>query len=69
MHAKEDIAISEQFRFVIDMCGTPIGCIDLHDYSWAKEMAGVGVVLLKEYRRKGFAKEALLLLIKYALIY
>ena len=65
-HAKEDIAISEQFRFVIDMDGLAVGCIDLYEYNWIKQTAGVGIVILKEYRRKGFAKQALVSLIKYA---
>ena len=64
-HAKEDIAISEQFRFVIDMNGIAVGCIDLYEYNWVKQKAGVGIVILKKYRRKGFAKQALKLLIKY----
>jgi diamine N-acetyltransferase len=65
-HAKQDIAIAEQFRFVIDWQGKAIGCIDLYEYSFKKQNAGVGIVILKEYRRKGFAKQSLTLLIKYA---
>jgi len=65
-HAKQDIAIAEQFRFVIDWQGKAIGCIDLYEYNFKKQKAGVGIVILKEYRRKGFAKQSLTLLIKYA---
>ena len=65
-HAKEDIAIAEQFRFVIDWQGKAIGCIDLYEYNFKRQNAGVGIVILKEYRRKGFARQALTLLIKYA---
>ena len=65
-HAAEDIAIAEQFRFVIDYQGKAIGCIDLYKYNFKKENAGVGIVILKKYRRKGFAKQSLTLLIKYA---
>jgi diamine N-acetyltransferase len=65
-HAKLDIAIAEQFRFVIDCQGKAIGCIDLYEYNFKKQNAGVGIVILKEYRRKGFAKQSLTLLIKYA---
>jgi len=65
-HAKEDIAIAEQFRFVIDWQGKAIGCIDLYEYNFKKQNAGVGIVILKQYRRKGFAKQSLTLLIKYA---
>jgi diamine N-acetyltransferase len=65
-HAKQDIAIAEQFRFVIDWQGKAIGCIDLYEYNFKKQNAGVGVVILKKFRRKGFAKQSLTLLIKYA---
>jgi len=65
-HAKQDIAIAEQFRFVIDYQGKAIGCIDLYEYNFKKQSAGVGVVILKEYRRRGFAKQSLTLLINYA---
>ena len=65
-HAKQDIAIAEQFRFVIDWQGKAIGCIDLYEYNFKRQNAGVGIVILKEYRRKGFAKQSLALLIKYA---
>ncbi|CAI8376055.1 MAG: Spermidine N(1)-acetyltransferase [Cryomorphaceae bacterium] len=65
-HATEDIAISEQFRFVIDWNGKAVGCIDLYDYNFIKQNASVGIVILKQYRRKGFAKQSLTLLIKYA---
>ena len=65
-HAKQDIAIAEQFRFVIDWQGKAIGCIDLYEYNFKRQNAGVGIVILKQYRRKGFAKQSLTLLIKYA---
>ena len=65
-HATEDISISKQFRFVIDWNGKAIGCIDLYDYNFKKKNAAVGIVILKEYRKKGFAKQSLTLLIKYA---
>ena len=65
-HAKQDIAIAEQFRFVIDWKGKAIGCIDLYEYNFKRQNAGVGIVILKQYRRKGFAKQSLTLLIKYA---
>ena len=63
-NAKQDIATAGQFRFVIDMENTPIGFIDLFDY--ITNSAGVGVIIVKNYRRRGFSKEALELLIDYA---
>ena len=63
-NAKTDISISKQYRFVIDLKNTPIGFIDLFDYT--RKSAGVGVIITKKYRNKGFAKEALNLLTDYA---
>ena len=63
-NAKQDIATAGQFRFVIDFRNTPIGFIDLFDYT--TDSAGVGVIIVKNYRRRGFSKEALELLIDYA---
>ena len=63
-NAKQDIATAGQFRFVIDFENTPIGFIDLFDYT--TNSAGVGVIIAKNYRRRGFSKEALELLIDYA---
>jgi len=63
-NAKQDIATAGQFRFVIDLENTPIGFIDLFDYT--TNSAGVGVIIAKNYRRRGFAKEALQLLSIYS---
>ena len=65
-NARQDILIAEQYRFIIDLKGTPIGCIDLYDYNWEKQIAGVGIVVCKSYRKRGYAKEALLQLIEYS---
>ena len=63
-NAKQDITNAGQFRFVIDFENTPIGFIDLFDYT--TNSAGVGVIIAKNYRRRGFAKEALHLLSIYS---
>jgi diamine N-acetyltransferase len=63
-NAKQDIATVGQFRFVIDLENTPIGFIDLFDYT--TNSAGVGVIIAKNYRRRGLAKEALKLLSIYS---
>tara|TARA_B100001250_G_scaffold379384_1_gene370015 strand:+ start:93 stop:569 length:477 start_codon:yes stop_codon:yes gene_type:complete len=62
--ASIDIEVAKQYRFVITLNTVPIGLIDLFDYTIVK--AGVGVIIKKEYRNKGFAKEALELLILYS---
>ena len=63
-NAKQDIITAGQYRFVIDFRNTSIGFIDLFDYT--TNSAGVGVIIVKNYRRRGFSKEALELLIDYA---
>ena len=65
-NAKTDITVAKQYRFVIDLNSTPIGFIDLFDYT--TDSAGVGVIITKDYRNKGFAKEALNLLTDYAFV-
>jgi len=63
-NAKTDIKIAKQYRFVIDLNSTPIGFIDLFDYT--TNSAGVGIIIAESYRNKGFAKQALHLLTDYA---
>jgi len=63
-NAKTDIKIDKQYRFVIDLNSIPIGFIDLFNYN--TDSAGIGVIIAKDYRNKGFAKEALGLLSDYA---
>ena len=63
-NSKTDIKVAKQYRFVIDLNSTPIGFIDLFDYT--ADSAGVGVIIAKNYRNKGFAKHALHLLNDYA---
>ena len=62
-NAKTDIKVAKQYRFVIDLNRVPIGFIDLFDYT--VDSAGVGVIISKDYRNKGFAKEALTLITNY----
>ena len=46
---------------------TPVGCIDLFDFDPLHQRAGVGVLIAKvENREKGYASEALHLLISHA---
>ena len=63
-NAKQDILLAKQSRFVIEYNSKVIGFIDLFDYDEFK--ASVGVLIVKEYQNRGFAKQALLLLINHA---
>jgi diamine N-acetyltransferase len=65
-NTKTDISLAKQYRFVIDLNSTPIGFIDIFNYT--NDSAGMGVIITEKYRKKGFAKEALNLLTDYAFI-
>jgi diamine N-acetyltransferase len=59
-----DIADIGQYRFVIEYKKEPIGFIDLFDYSISS--ASIGIIIDVKHRRKGFATQAIRLLINYA---
>jgi diamine N-acetyltransferase len=68
MNAHQDIYTIKQLRLMIDLKsgGVSIGSIDLFDFDPAHLRAGIGILILKEYRGKGYASEALDLIIKYS---
>jgi len=65
--AHQDIYSVKQLRLII--CANenkPVGCIDLFDFEPNHLRAGIGVLIAeKSERRKGYASEALELLIEY----
>lgn len=67
-----DIYETKQLRLMIDLKNEgdfdqTIGCIDLFDFDPFHERAGVGILIAyNQHRRKGFAQNALKLLIEYA---
>jgi diamine N-acetyltransferase len=65
--AHQDIFTAKQLRLVICLpSGSPIGCIDLFDFDPLNLRAGVGVLIAAAADRgKGYASEALALLIDY----
>lgn len=69
--ANHDIYSSKQLRMMIDLVSpddetSTIGSIDLFDFEPTHRRAGVGILILKEFRGKGYASEALDLLTDYA---
>lgn len=69
--ANHDIYSSKQLRMMIDLVvpvneTVTIGSIDLFDFEPTHHRAGVGILILKDYRGKGYASEALDLLVDYA---
>ncbi len=65
--AHQDIYSVKQLRLMIcDKQNKPVGCIDLFDFEPSHLRAGIGVLIAdKTERRKGYASEALELLIDY----
>jgi diamine N-acetyltransferase len=63
-----DIYTSKQLRLVICECsnGKPIGLVDLFDFSPKHLRANIGMLIHTDYRKNGYASEALQLLIDYA---
>ena len=62
-----DIYEAKQLRLVItDFKMNTIGLIDLFDIDFKNNRAGVAIIINEKMRNKGFAKEALEMLIKYS---
>lgn len=63
-----DIYTTKQLRLIIETENkNAIGCIDLYDFNPLHLRAGIGILIsAAEHRRKGYAGEALDILIKYA---
>ncbi len=66
-----DIYQAKQLRLMIDYCkiaaAETIGAIDLFDFDPMHKRAGIGILISEEkYRNRGFASEALKLLINYS---
>ncbi|PID94045.1 MAG: GNAT family N-acetyltransferase [Bacteroidetes bacterium] len=69
MNAQQDIYTAKQLRLMIDTNDEnprTIGCVDLFDFDPTNRRAGIGILIDKEERGKGFGKEALEILIDYA---
>lgn len=58
-----DISIAKQFRYLIDFQDTPVGFIDLFDYTI--DSVNVGIIISEDFRNRGFGKEALDIMIDY----
>ena len=66
-NAHLDIFTTKQLRLMIVKDGLSIGTIELFDYDPVNSRPGIGILIAQENeRRKGYAKEALKLMIEYA---
>ena len=69
-NAHQDIYEAKQYRFVICTTDdTPIGMIDLFDFDPQHRRVGLGILIIPSYQGKGFASEALELIIDYTFTY
>lgn len=71
MNSQHDIYSERQLRLMIDLAISKtskktIGCIDLFDFDPLNRRAGIGILIIPQEREKGFAAEALGLLIHYS---
>jgi len=70
-NAHQDIYEAKQLRLVIEenSSSKPAGLIDLFDYSPRHKRAGIGILIIEDQQLKGYASEALDLLIEYSFKY
>jgi diamine N-acetyltransferase len=66
----DDIYTAKQLRLMIDLHvedpERTIGCVDLFDFDPAHMRAGIGIMIIEPERGKGYASEALDLILDYA---
>lgn len=62
-----DLMSEKQLRMMIDdnKSGETVGCIDIYDYDNFNERAGIGIMIDKNQRGKGYSKQAIKLLMDY----
>jgi len=67
-NAHLDIYESKQLRLLIEEKSTrkQIGMIDLFDYNPQHKRAGIGILIHPDFEKKGFASEALSIIINYS---
>ncbi|MEI7499914.1 MAG: GNAT family N-acetyltransferase [Bacteroidota bacterium] len=70
LNTQHDIFASKQLRLMVvllkpDEANTPVGTIDLFDFDPFHFRAGVGIMIREIYREKGYAREAMEIIIQY----
>ena len=70
LNAGDDIYTTKQLRMMIDLHqedpARTIGCIDMFDFDPTNMRAGIGIMIIEPERGKGYASEALDLILDYA---
>ncbi|MBW6490227.1 MAG: GNAT family N-acetyltransferase [Lentimicrobium sp.] len=68
LNTDSDIYSSRQLRLIVclkDEKNTPIGAIDLFDFDPHHSRAGMGILISAKFRNRGYAREALKIMIEY----
>ncbi len=67
-NAHQDIFEAKQLRLLIEEKSTKkqVGLIDLFDFNPQHQRAGIGILIHPDFQQKGFASEALSILISYS---
>jgi diamine N-acetyltransferase len=69
LNSHDDIFTAKQLRLMIDKIedgiNTTIGTIDLFEFDPVNKRAGIGIMIVENEQRKGFASEALEAIIHY----
>lgn len=70
VNAHEDIFTAKQLRLMIEFndgkkSAVPVGSIDLFDFEPLHRRVGIGILIAREHRRKGYAGQALKLMLDY----
>ena len=62
-----DLVSERQLRFIVEDAKTKVsvGCIDIYDYDEFNSRAGFGILIDEKYRGKGYAKNAIAILLDY----
>ncbi len=71
LNIQHDIFAEKQVRLMIETNATGsgrkiVGAIDLFDFDPQHQRAGIGILIIQEEREKGYAAEALKLLVEYS---
>ena len=64
LNSNHDLFLQNQQRWIIQLDDVLVGCVDLYDFDMVNSRAGVGIYIVPEYRGKGLAREALVLIKK-----
>ncbi len=69
LNSAQDIFTLKQLRLIIESADVDpsnrIGTIDIFDFDPLHKRAGIGIIIIEEEQRKGYAKETLKLVVDY----